>query len=51
MTGICFGFVFYVLDQIFGPMSLVYNVPPVIGAVLPSALFLAISIYLLLRRS
>ncbi|ATI64577.1 LPS export ABC transporter permease LptG [Edwardsiella tarda] len=51
LTGICFGFVFYVLDQIFGPMSLVYNVPPVIGAVLPSALFLAISIYLLLRRS
>ncbi|MEG2829677.1 MAG: LptF/LptG family permease, partial [Edwardsiella sp. (in: enterobacteria)] len=51
LTGICFGFVFYVLDQIFGPMSLVYNVPPVIGAVLPSALFLGLSVYLLLRRS
>ncbi|HEY3591589.1 MAG TPA: LPS export ABC transporter permease LptG, partial [Buttiauxella sp.] len=27
VTGISFGFVFYVLDQIFGPLSLVYNIP------------------------
>ncbi|WP_227729696.1 LPS export ABC transporter permease LptG [Yersinia proxima] len=50
VTGIFFGFVFYVLDQIFGPLSLVYNIPPVIGALLPSILFLLISIYLLLKR-
>lgn len=51
LTGICFGFLFYVLDQIFGPLSLVYNIPPFLGAVLPSGLFLIISIYLLLKRS
>jgi len=51
VTGICFGFLFYVLDQIFGPLSLVYNIPPLLGAVLPSGLFMVISIYLLLKRS
>ncbi|ELI8123283.1 LPS export ABC transporter permease LptG [Yersinia enterocolitica] len=50
VTGIFFGFIFYVLDQIFGPLSLVYNIPPVIGALLPSILFLLISVYLLLKR-
>ncbi|MEZ2695688.1 LptF/LptG family permease, partial [Hafnia alvei] len=49
--GISFGFLFYVLDQIFGPLSLVYSVPPVLGALLPSLLFLLISIYMLLRKS
>ncbi|MEB7890612.1 LPS export ABC transporter permease LptG [Hafnia alvei] len=51
LTGISFGFLFYVLDQIFGPLSLVYSVPPVLGALLPSLLFLLISIYMLLRKS
>jgi len=51
MTGICFGFLFYVLDQIFGPLSLVYHIPPVLGALLPSSLFLLISLYLLLKRA
>ena len=27
VTGISFGFVFYVLDQIFGPLTLVYGIP------------------------
>ncbi|MFV0548411.1 MAG: LPS export ABC transporter permease LptG [Limnobaculum xujianqingii] len=50
VTGISFGFIFYVLDQIFGPLSLVYGVPPFIGALLPSLLFLAISIFLLKQK-
>lgn len=50
VTGISFGFLFYVLDQIFGPLSLVYNIPPVLGALLPSAAFMAISVYMLLKR-
>lgn len=50
ITGISFGFLFYVLDQIFGPLSLVYKIPPVVGALLPSAAFFAVSIYLLLKR-
>ncbi|KQN60872.1 MULTISPECIES: LPS export ABC transporter permease LptG [Rahnella] len=50
VTGICFGFLFYVLDQIFGPLSLVYSIPPILGALLPSGLFLVISMYLLLKK-
>ncbi|MDI5811221.1 hypothetical protein MJM95_27835, partial [Salmonella enterica subsp. enterica serovar Anatum] len=34
VTGISFGFVFYVLDQIFGPLTLVYGIPPIVGALL-----------------
>ncbi|MGQ7112400.1 LptF/LptG family permease, partial [Escherichia sp. TWPC-MK] len=48
---ICFGFVFYVLDQIFGPLTLVYGIPPIIGALLPSASFFLISLWLLMRKS
>lgn len=51
ITGISCGFVFYLLDQIFGPLSLVYNIPPVIGALLPSGIFLLISLWLMLKRS
>ncbi|AUX92157.1 LPS export ABC transporter permease LptG [Mixta gaviniae] len=50
VTGISFGFLFYVLDQIFGPLSLVYGLPPVMGAVLPSAAFFAISVWMLMKR-
>lgn len=51
ITGISFGFVFYVLDQIFGPLSLVYHIPPLLGALLPSASFLLISLWLMMKRS
>ncbi|CCK17252.1 FIG000906: Predicted Permease [Cronobacter universalis NCTC 9529] len=51
VTGISFGFIFYVLDQIFGPLSLVYGIPPIIGALLPSASFFLISLWLLMKRA
>ena len=51
VTGISFGFLFYVLDQIFGPLSLVYHIPPVVGALLPSATFLLLSLWLLVKKS
>ncbi len=50
VTGISFGFLFYVLDQIFGPLSLVYSLPPLYGALIPSMAFLVISVALLLKR-
>ncbi|SNC59078.1 LPS export ABC transporter permease LptG [Sodalis endosymbiont of Henestaris halophilus] len=49
VTGISIGFLFYILNKILGPLSVVYNTPPVIGALLPSMVFLIISIVLLLR--
>jgi len=51
VTGISFGFLFYVLDQIFGPLSLVYHIPPIVGALLPSATFLLLSLWLLVKKS
>ncbi|OAT29696.1 putative permease [Buttiauxella brennerae ATCC 51605] len=51
VTGISFGFVFYVLDQIFGPLSLVYNIPPILGALLPSGTFFLISLWMMMKRS
>jgi lipopolysaccharide export system permease protein len=51
ITGVIFGFGFYVANQVFGPMSLVYNVPPALGATGPSLLFMALAFYLLKRRS
>lgn len=47
VTGISFGFIFYVMDKIFGPLSMVINMPPILGAILPSLIFLLISLLLL----
>uniref|UniRef100_UPI003296AC3F LptF/LptG family permease n=1 Tax=Salmonella enterica TaxID=28901 RepID=UPI003296AC3F len=51
VTAIRLGFVFYVLDQIFGPLTLVYGIAPIVGALLPSATFFLISLWLMLRKS
>lgn len=50
VTGIACGFVFYVSNEIFGSLSLTYKFPPFLGALLPSLLFLVISLYLLIKR-
>ncbi|EMJ7519810.1 LPS export ABC transporter permease LptG [Providencia rettgeri] len=50
ISGIVGGFLFYVLNQGFGNWSLVYSVPPIIAAILPSLLFLIVSIVLLVKR-
>ncbi|MGP1958694.1 MAG: LPS export ABC transporter permease LptG [Arsenophonus sp. NC-CH8-MAG3] len=50
LIGISGGFIFYLLNEGFGNISLVYGVPPLIAAMLPSILFLGFSILLLMRR-
>lgn len=50
VTGIGFGFLFYVVNEIFGPLSLVYSVPPIVGALIPSILFIVITWWLLSRK-
>jgi len=49
--GIASGFAFHVLGELFGPFSLVFEFPPILGALLPSLLVLSIAIYLLKRQS
>ncbi|OOF47485.1 lipopolysaccharide ABC transporter permease LptG [Rodentibacter trehalosifermentans] len=50
VTGICFGFLFYVVNEIFGQMSVVYNMPAIVGALIPSLLFITIIWWLLSRK-
>ncbi|MGO1247254.1 MAG: LPS export ABC transporter permease LptG [Oceanisphaera sp.] len=51
LMGILFGFGFYVANEVFGPISLVYSVPPTLGALGPSLLFIGIALFLLNRKA
>lgn len=45
LFGVVAGFGFYISNQIFGPMSMVYELPAIIGAITPSLLFTAGAVY------
>lgn len=49
LAGIVMGFVFYLSNEIFGPLSIVYHFPPVLAALAPPILFLGLG-YLMMRR-
>jgi lipopolysaccharide export system permease protein len=49
IMGVLTGFGFFILNEVFGPVSLVYQLPPFFGALLPSLLFAAIA-GVMLRR-
>lgn len=49
MTGVMIGFIFYLLNQLFGPITLVYQFPPIWAAAIPTCLFLFIAVILLVR--
>jgi lipopolysaccharide export system permease protein len=49
ILGVLTGFGFFIANEVFGPLSLVYQLPPFLGALLPSLLFAGIAGYLLRR--
>lgn len=49
IMGVLTGFGFFITNEVFGPLSLVYNIPPAIGAILPSLLFAIVATALLAR--
>lgn len=49
IMGMLTGFGFFILNEVFGPVSLVYQLPPFLGALLPSLLFAVIA-GIMLRR-
>ncbi|WP_025819451.1 LPS export ABC transporter permease LptG [Shewanella marina] len=49
LLGVVAGFSFYICNEIFGPMSMVYNLPPAVGAVMPSILFTGVALYFIRR--
>ena len=51
LAGITLGFGFYLTNQIGAPFSLVYGIPPLIGASFPTLVFLFIAIMLLRRKA
>lgn len=50
IMGVLTGFGFFITNEVFGPLSLVYQLPPFLGALLPSLLFAGIAMMLLRRR-
>jgi len=49
LLGVLIGFSFYMLNQLFGPITLVYQFPPFLAAIIPTALFFLIALVLLMR--
>ncbi len=49
VAGVIFGFSFYILNQIIGPFSLVYQIPAILAAGLPLLLFAGVG-FVLMRR-
>ena len=49
MTGVIIGFGFYMLNQFFGPITLVYQFPPWLAALTPTVLFVMVYVILLKR--
>ncbi|QIL85834.1 LPS export ABC transporter permease LptG [Vibrio sp. HDW18] len=50
LSGVIAGFTFYISSEFFGPLSLVYGLPPLLGALAPGLVFLAIALGLLGRK-
>ncbi|WP_158966405.1 LPS export ABC transporter permease LptG [Paraglaciecola sp. L3A3] len=50
ILGVLTGFGFFVSNEVFGSVSLVYQLPPLLGAALPSVVFAGLSVYFLQRK-
>ncbi len=50
MMGVATGILFYISNEVMGSMSLVYQLPPLLGATLPSLVFVCIALYLMQKK-
>ena len=50
MMGVATGILFYISNEVMGSMSLVYQLPPLLGATLPSLIFVCIALYLMQKK-
>lgn len=51
VVGILVGFSFYAVNEILAPFTIFYGVPPLIGAISPTLIVLAIAVYLLRKNT
>ncbi|MCF6764847.1 LPS export ABC transporter permease LptG [Thiotrichales bacterium 19S3-7] len=49
LAGLLLGFIFFIINQFFGPFSEVYNLPALIGASSPSVIFMIVLIFLFIK--
>jgi lipopolysaccharide export system permease protein len=51
MMGVITGILFFVFAEILGSLSLVYRFAPILGATIPSAIFVCLSLYLMNKKA
>lgn len=51
MMGVATGIGFFIVNEVLGSMSLVYQLPAMFGAVMPSILFTAIAMYFMTKKA
>jgi lipopolysaccharide export system permease protein len=49
LTGVISGFAFYIINQFAGPLSTVYQFPPVLAAIFPTIVFAAIGLIMIIK--
>ncbi|WP_097357280.1 LPS export ABC transporter permease LptG [Candidatus Enterovibrio escicola] len=50
LSGVIVGFLFYIFNEVFGPLTLVYRLHPLFGASAPSLVFVTVTLYYLNRK-
>lgn len=50
LSGVMVGLAFYIVNRFFGPFSIVYQIPPIVAAIIPIILFAALGVYLMRRK-
>lgn len=50
LLGVVTGFGFHVTNEIFGPLAQVYQIPALLGALLPSLVFAGLAVYFMQRK-
>jgi len=51
MMGVATGILFFIINQVLGSLSLVYQLPAVFGALMPSVMFTIIALYFIRKKS
>jgi len=50
MMGVFTGILFFISNQVLGSLSLVYQFPPILGAIMPSVIFVSFAVYFMNKR-
>lgn len=51
MMGVATGILFFIVNEVLGSLSLVYQLPPIMGALMPSLIFVSIALYIIKQKA